>query len=73
MKIEEVIRTVNQMKADGIITNYAVGGAVEDVVEDARALGAHARDAEPFAERPAELERARRRVVDASGQTRRYP
>jgi hypothetical protein len=28
MKIEEVIRTVNQMKADGIITNYAIGGAV---------------------------------------------
>ena len=28
MKIEEVIRTVNQMKADGVITNYAIGGAV---------------------------------------------
>jgi len=28
VKIEEVIRTVNQMKADGIITNYAIGGAV---------------------------------------------
>ena len=28
VKIEEVIHTVNQMKADGIITNYAIGGAV---------------------------------------------
>src|SRR6266481_3564222 len=28
MKIEEVIRTVNQMKADGVIANYAIGGAV---------------------------------------------
>jgi hypothetical protein len=28
VKIEEVIRTVNQMKADGVITNYAIGGAV---------------------------------------------
>jgi DNA-binding Lrp family transcriptional regulator len=28
VKIEEVIRTVNQMKADGIITKYAIGGAV---------------------------------------------
>ena len=28
MKIEEVIRTVNQMKADRVITNYAIGGAV---------------------------------------------
>jgi hypothetical protein len=28
MKIEEVIRTVNQMKADGIIANYAIGRAV---------------------------------------------
>lgn len=28
MKIEEVIRTVNQMKGDGIIANYAIGGAV---------------------------------------------
>src|SRR5438105_15426963 len=28
MKIEEVIRTVNQMKGDGIISNYAIGGAV---------------------------------------------
>jgi hypothetical protein len=28
MKIEDVIRTVNQMKADGVIANYAIGGAV---------------------------------------------
>src|ERR1044071_9332006 len=28
MKIEEVIRTINQMKADGVLTNYALGGAV---------------------------------------------
>jgi hypothetical protein len=28
VKIEEVIRTVNQMKADGIIANYSIGGAV---------------------------------------------
>jgi hypothetical protein len=28
MKVEEVIRTVNQMKADGVIANYAIGGAV---------------------------------------------
>jgi len=28
VKIEEVIRTVNQMKADGVIANYAIGGAV---------------------------------------------
>ena len=28
MKIEEVIRTVNQMKADDVIANYAIGGAV---------------------------------------------
>jgi len=28
VKIEEVIRTVNQMKADRIIANYAIGGAV---------------------------------------------
>ena len=28
MKIKEVIRTVNQMKADGIVANYAIGGAV---------------------------------------------
>jgi len=28
VKLEEVIRTVNQMKADGVIANYAIGGAV---------------------------------------------
>jgi len=28
MKIEDVIRTVNQMKADGVLANYAIGGAV---------------------------------------------
>jgi len=28
VKIEEVIRTVNQMKAHGVIANYAIGGAV---------------------------------------------
>ena len=28
MKIEEVIQTVNQMKVDGVIANYAIGGAV---------------------------------------------
>lgn len=28
MKIEEVLRTINQMKADGVVTNYAIGGAV---------------------------------------------
>ena len=28
MKIEDVLRTVNQMKADGVIERYAVGGAV---------------------------------------------
>jgi hypothetical protein len=28
MKIEEVIRTVNQMQGDGVIANYAIGGAV---------------------------------------------
>jgi len=28
VKIEEVIHTVNQMKADGVIANYAIGGAV---------------------------------------------
>src|SRR5436305_13130932 len=27
-KIEEVIHTLNQMKADGVIANYAIGGAV---------------------------------------------
>jgi PHP family Zn ribbon phosphoesterase len=26
MKIEEVIRTINQMKADGIIANYGIAG-----------------------------------------------
>lgn len=28
MNIQEVIRTINQMQADGIIDNYAIGGAV---------------------------------------------
>lgn len=28
MKIEEVLRTVNQMKNDGVIERYAIGGAV---------------------------------------------
>jgi hypothetical protein len=28
MKVEDVIRTVNQMKADGVIEDYALGGAV---------------------------------------------
>ena len=28
MKIQEVIRTINQMQADGVIGRYAIGGAV---------------------------------------------
>ena len=28
MKIQEVIRTINQMQADGVIERYAIGGAV---------------------------------------------
>jgi hypothetical protein len=28
MKIEEVLRTINQMQADGVIYRYAIGGAV---------------------------------------------
>ena len=28
MKIEEVLRTINQMRADGVIDRYAIGGAV---------------------------------------------
>jgi hypothetical protein len=28
MNIQEVIRTINQMQADGVIEAYAIGGAV---------------------------------------------
>ena len=28
MQIQEVIKTINQMQADGVIQRYAVGGAV---------------------------------------------
>lgn len=30
MNIQEVIQTINQEQADGVIENYAIGGAVGD-------------------------------------------